>query len=107
MTPATVITVIEALISVFWRARKIRNEVLPLVEEASKIAGSDTLTNNESRREYVVRSLISQGIPESSARLLTEAGVKLWKKIQAKAEKKAAKAEKKAAKAAKLAKENA
>ena len=84
---AGILALVEALVGVFKRSKKIRDVVLPLVERA---AGMVDL-GNDGRREFVVAELIKQGLSESDARLLTEAGVKLWKKLEAKKAKKAAK----------------
>jgi hypothetical protein len=91
MNPTAIISVVEAIVRAFARRKAIKNKVLPLIEEAAKIASSDAAATNESRRDWVVAALMKEGLPESTARLLTEAGVKLWKKLEAKKAKKAAK----------------
>lgn len=87
MNISAVLTIVQAITAVFSRGKKIRDVVLPLVEQAAGMAD----LGNDGRREFVVAELLKQGLSESDARLLTEAGVKLWKKLQAKLAKKAAK----------------
>jgi hypothetical protein len=43
-----------------------------------KVAG-DKFTDNAERREWVVKMLVSKGLPESIARLAVELAVRLWK----------------------------
>jgi len=74
-------------IYILSRRSKVKKLVLPLIEQAA-VKG---LMDNGARREWVVAQLAAQGLSDSSARLLTEAGVKLWKKLEAKRQKKAAK----------------
>lgn len=96
---------IEHVIGWFTRRKKIRDLILPLIEEALK---NGELPDNDTRREWVVAYLIREkGLSESSARLLVEAGIKLWKKITAKRIEKEQEQQAKDAKAAakKLAKE--
>lgn len=85
-------SLIDAIVGALKRRKKVRELVLPLIEQAAALAEAGTANTNESRREFVVAALMKQGLSESDARLLTEAGVKLWKKIQAKLAKKAGKA---------------
>ena len=102
-TISAIASLIEAIVLMFVRRKKIRDIVLPLIEKA---AADGTLPSNEARREYVVNYLMTQhSMTESTARLLVEGGIKLWKKMTDKKkedeEKAAAKATKKAAKLAK------
>lgn len=88
MDATVVLGLINAIVrAVAWRG-KVKALVLPLIEQAA--SGNPPL-DNAARREYVVAALMKQGLSESDARLLTEAGVKYWKRLSAKAAKKAAK----------------
>ena len=95
MNIAPLIALADWLARLFARRHAIKAQVLPLIEEAA--TKYPTLDSNAERREWVVQTLIRNGLTESSARLMTEAGVALWKRIQAKKAKKAAKAAAKAA----------
>jgi len=90
MNPATVVGLIEAIVAAFQRHRTVKNEVIPLIEEAVNIPGLIP-EDNAARRKYVIDNLMARGLSESTSRLLLEAGLKLWKKLEAKKAKKAAK----------------
>jgi len=83
-----VMPIVSLLIDLFRKRREIRNVVVPLIATAD---GRIDLPNTKARREWVVGILVGRGLAESDARLLTEAGVKVWKRIQKKAAKRAAK----------------
>jgi hypothetical protein len=83
-----VMPVLSLLVDLFKRRRTIKGMVLPMVEAANGIP------NHEERREAVVKALLVRGFEESEARLLVEAGVRLWKKYEKKRLKKAAKLKK-------------
>jgi|SRR5678815_3563766 hypothetical protein len=91
---------IEYITKWLEKHRALKNLVLPLLESA---AHDVNLPDNTARREWVVNWLITEKqMKESDARLLVEAGLKLYKKI---AKKKAdAQAKKDAAAAKKAAK---
>ena len=74
-----------AIVRLLERRKKIRELILPLIVKAA----ADGLPDNAARRDFVV-NYTEQGMSESTARLLTEAGVALHKKIQKKLAKKAA-----------------
>ena len=81
-----VLLLVEAVARLLSKRRKLRELVLPLVTEA---ALDGRLPDNAARREWVVQYLTKEhGMSESAARLLTEAGVSLWKKLQRKKHKK-------------------
>ena len=88
---------LSIVLEVFKRRRFIRDEVVPLVASAEGLLQKgDARVNTAARREWVVSQLRARaGITESEARLLTETGVRLFKKLEAKRltrlEKKAAK----------------
>jgi len=83
---------LSIVLEVFKRRRFIRDEVVPL------IGAAEAFPDYAQRREWVVSQLRARaGLAESEARLLTETGVRLFKKLEAKRLKRLAK---KAAKAA-------
>jgi len=94
VNPAAILPFIEAIIRAFARRRAVKNIVLPLVEAAAVKYPALSVSYDE-RRDHVIEQLRHHGLSESDARLLTEAGVKLWKKLEAKHAKKAAKEAKK------------
>ena len=80
---------IEMIINLLARRKKVRELVLPLIQKAA-IDGQ--LPDNKARRDWVVGVLIKDyELSESTARLLVEAGLKLWKKLEEKRLKKEAK----------------
>jgi len=80
---------IEMIINLLSKRKKIRELVLPLIQKAA-IDGQ--LPDNKARRDWVVGVLIKDyELSESTARLLVEAGLKLWKRIEEKRLKKEAK----------------
>ena len=80
---------IEMIINLLSKRKKIRELVLPLIQKAA-IDGQ--LPDNKARRDWVVGVLIKDyELSESTARLLVEAGLKLWKKLEEKRLKKEAK----------------
>ena len=87
MSPV-VMPILSLLIDLFRKRREIRNVVVPLIAAAD---GRGDLVGTQARREWVVGILVGRGLPESDARLLTEAGVKVWKRLKKKAAKRAAK----------------
>lgn len=89
MNAALIANLVATIAAALRRRRAIRTEVLPLIEQAAMMYGSDA--GNTARREWVLEQLGAKGLSESQARLLTEAGVALWKKLAAKRAKKAAK----------------
>jgi len=92
MNLSAIVNLIETIVGALSRRSKVKALVLPLIEKANAITGSDEAATYESRRLLVVGALMETGIGETDAYILTHAGLKLWKKIQAKAAKKAAKA---------------
>jgi len=92
--PAVLVTsLIEAIAGLLSKRRKLRSIVLPLLEQAE---ADGTLPDNAARRAWVLAYLMNeQGMSESTARMLIEAGVQLAKKLKRKAEKKAARKAKK------------
>jgi len=89
MNPALFIPLIQAFSRLLEKRKKIRALVLPLIVKA---AADGALPDNAARREFVVAYLMREhGMPESTARLLTEAGIAIWKKIEKKRLKKEAK----------------
>ena len=95
-------SLVEALVNIFIKRRKVRDLVLPLIEKA---AADGTLPDNKARRDWVLSVMTNEyGLSESTARLLIEAGVALYKKL---ADKKAKVADKAAAKAERAAKKKA
>jgi len=81
-----VLLLVEAVSRLLSKRRKLKELVLPLITEA---VFDGRLPDNAARREWVVHYLIKEhGMSESAARLLTEAGVALWKKLQRKKHKK-------------------
>ena len=93
MNLTAILSLIESIVGLLSRRSKVKKLVLPLIEQAA--ANSSVLTTNEARRGSVISALMGRGLSESSARLLTEAGVKLWKKLAARAARKAARAARK------------
>ena len=91
MNLTAILSLIESIVGLLSRRSKVKKLVLPLIEQAA-VKG---LMDNGARREWVVAQLAAHGLSDSSARLLTEAGVKLWKKLEAKRAKRAAKEAKK------------
>lgn len=81
MNVEILVALVEKLVRFIARRRVLKREILPLIEQAAMNAA---LMDNVARREWVVAQLVAGGLSESSARLLVEAGVKLWKKIQEK-----------------------
>jgi len=80
---------IEMIINLLSKRKKIRELVLPLIQKAA-IDGQ--LPDNKARRDWVVGVLIKDyELSESTARLLVEAGLKLWKKLEEKRLKREAK----------------
>ena len=96
MKADVVTAIIEGLVLVFSKSRPGKKSVIPLLQEAEKIAGLD----NDARREFVVAKLMDQGMTESAARTLTEVAVAYYKKLQAKELKKRERAERRAARKA-------
>jgi len=77
---------IEMIINLLARRKKVRELILPLIVEAEAIA------DNKARRDFVVNALMTEyGESESTSRLLLEAGLKLRKKLEEKRLKKEAK----------------
>lgn len=89
-----IMPVLSHLFDLFKRRRFIRDRVIPLIEEAD--GRPDSLKSNQARREWVVNVLRENGLSESEARLLTESGLSLYRRLQAKAAKKAARKAKRA-----------
>lgn len=82
---------VSLLVDLFRKRRFIRETVLPLIQQAEKAyAFTDGAFNNDHRRHLVVNALRARGLSDSEAALLTEAGVRLYKRLQAKAAKRAA-----------------
>jgi len=80
---------IEMIINLLARRKKVRELVLPLIQKAA-IDGQ--LPDNKARRDWVIGILIKEyELSESTARLLVEAGLKLWKKLEEKRLKREAK----------------
>lgn len=76
------VSLFEAIIKALAKRKKVRELVLPLIEAA---AMNSSLPDNAARREWVVAYLMNEhAMSDSTARLLTEAGVALWKKLEAK-----------------------
>jgi len=79
----------EMIVNLLARRKKVRELVLPLIQKAA-IDGQ--LPDNKARRDWVTGILIKEfELSESTARLLVEAGLKLWKKLEEKRLKKEAK----------------
>ncbi len=98
--------ILSLLIDVFQKRRVIKEVALPLVLQASvanpiqsDAAGSVLVAGHAARREWVVNRLVTRGLSESEARLATEAAVRLWKKMEAKRQKKELKRAARAARA--------
>lgn len=84
-----VISLVESIVNLLSKRHKLKSIVLPLLEKAEL---DGTLPDNAARRAWVLAYLMNeQGLSESTARMLLEAGVQLAKKLKAKAEEKAAK----------------
>ena len=84
---------IELIIGILARRKRVRELVLPLVIKA---AADGALPDNKARRDWVISVLIDQyELSESSARMLVEVGLKLWRKMERKRLKKKAKDAKK------------
>lgn len=94
---------IEMIVNLLVKRKTVRDLILPLIQQAA-IDGS--LPDNAARRAFVLNYLTTEkGLSESEARLLIEAGLKLYKRItEREAKKKADEEEKEAKKAAKAAK---
>ncbi len=87
MNPLFIEELVMGIVKLFTRRKKLKEEVLPIIEEADK-----KFPDAKERRAYVLNLLQADlGMSESSARLTLEAGLKYWKKIQEKLAKKAAK----------------
>ena len=85
MNPSLILALIEAIVNALSKRKKVREIVLPLIQAAAADAG---LSTNDMRREKVVSLLMEkERMSESTARLLTEVGLKLWKRIEAKRKK--------------------
>lgn len=84
MNPA-IMPVLNLLVNFLQERRILKTRVLPLVESVSQLA------DPAERRMLVLQTLMTQGLDETTARLLVEKGVRLWKKREAKRLKKAAK----------------
>lgn len=70
---------LHLIVDLFKKRRLIRDEVLPLVE----LAESGKL-DNAGRRAFVLQRLLNQGVSENDARLMLAAGLKVFRKLQAK-----------------------
>lgn len=97
---------IEMIVNLLVKRKTVRDLILPLIQQAA-IDGS--LPDNNARRAFVLNYLVTEkNLSESEARLLIEAGLKLYKRIAEKDAQKAADAEEKRMKAeAKAAKKKA
>ena len=87
MNATGIVSLVGLIVELVRKRKLIKDEVLPLVDEAQvKLPG-----DSASRRAWVVSELIARGFSESDSRWLTESGVKMWKRIQAKRTRQAAK----------------
>lgn len=83
---------LQLFADIFKKRRLLRDAVLPLVGSAETMS-----LGNAERRTFVVKILMGRGVPEGDARLLTEAAVKMWRRLESKRAKKLARLAKKEA----------
>lgn len=80
-----ILPALQMFMDLFKKRRFIRDEVIPLVE----LAESGKL-DNAGRRAFVLQRLLNQGVSENDARLMLAAGLKVFRRLQAKQAKKLA-----------------
>lgn len=89
VNPIVVEGLFEILTRWLSRKRKVKEFVLPLIQDAD---GNVALADNHARREWVLKQLMEKGLSESESLALVLAGVKVWRKMQEKLAKKRSKA---------------